>query len=405
MNDYELKDTEKWFLSCLMEAAKHKELSTDLAADDFIDHTHGAIFNAIVKQYRDGKAPDLLTIHGEYPDIDVSLLSSITNGAWSYVNIKHYEKIIRDASKNRLAMSAFKLALNELNRLDTDADAVIRNILPALEGVLSTRNDTGIKTVEQLLQIQFPPVKWIVNGIIGDGLTMIVGAPKIGKSWLVLGLALAAAQRGKFLGQIPAAAEGVLYLALEDTDRRLQGRLKSMNAMNTPQLSNIQIATQWKDGLIGLRNYLSTHKEIDLVIIDTLARFANIVDMNAYAETTAALAGIKRLADDLSISIVVIHHAGKGKSDKDYGKGGDWMEAALGSTGITGATDSTIFLQRVRGTPKGNLFITGRDSADDKKEIEFDGSIGSWTIKTMPSGPTSDAPDTDQIRQKLGMKR
>jgi hypothetical protein len=390
MTDYELKETEKFFLSCLMEAAKHKELSTDLAADDFIDRVNGSIFTAIVKQYQDGKTPDLSTIHAEFPTIEAAKLADVTNGSWTYTNIKHYESIIKAESKTRLAMKAFKIALEELNRADTDTDTVIKNILPSLEGVLSTRNESRIKTAAQLLKMEFPPIKWIVDGLIGDGMTMIVGAPKIGKSWFVLGLALAAAQKGRFLGQLPAAADGVLYLALEDTDRRLQNRLKKMGAT---QIDNFHITTQWNDGLIGLKNYLSSHRDINLVIIDTLARFANIEDMNAYAETTNALAGIKRIADDLKIAIVVIHHAGKGKNTRDQFKKGDWMEAALGSTGLTGATDSTIYIFRDRengegqtGTKKaGELRVTGRDSADQKYKLVFDGTIGSWTIDNQAS--------------------
>jgi hypothetical protein len=390
MTNLEIKDAERFFLSCLLEAAKRRELSTNLVTKDFLDRTHGAIFDAIVKQYRDGKTPDLITIKAEFAEIDAATLAHVTDGSWTYANIKHYEDIIKAESKTRLAMEAFKMALEEMNRPGTDTDTVIRNLLPHLEIVLSTRNETGIKTAAELLKIQFPPINWIVEGLIGEGLTMIVGAPKIGKSWFVLGLALAAAQEGSFLGHLPATAKGVLYLALEDTDRRLQSRLQKMGAMET---NNFQIATQWKDGLIGLKNYLSSHKNIDLVIIDTLARFANIEDMNAYAETTNALAGIKRIADDLKIAIVVIHHAGKGKNIKPA-KGYDWMESALGSTGLTGTTDSTIYIFRERENGEGQtgnkrageLRVTGRDSADQKYKLVFDGTIGSWTIDNQASG-------------------
>lgn len=402
MTDIEIKDAERFFLSCLLEAAKRRELSTDLVTEDFLDRTHGAIFAAIVKQYRDvkEKTPDFITIKAEFAEIDAATLAHITDGSWTYANIKYYENIIKAESKTRIAMKAFKMALEGMNRPGTDTDTVIRNLLPHLESVLSSRNETGIKTAAELLKMQFPPVNWIVEGLIGEGLTMIVGAPKIGKSWFVLGLALAAAQEeGRFLGQLPATAKGVLYLALEDTDRRLQSRLKKMGAMET---NNFQIATQWKDGLIGLKNYLSSHKDIDLVIIDTLARFADIEDMNAYAETTNALAGIKRIADDLKIAIVVIHHAGKGKNIKP-GKGYDWMESALGSTGLTGTTDSTIYIFRERENGEGQtgnkrageLRVTGRDSADQKYKLIFDGTIGSWTIDNTASKKTGKEKDTE----------
>jgi RecA-family ATPase len=85
---------------------------------------------------------------------------------------------------------------------------------------------------------------------------------------------------------------------------------------------------------------------IGLVIIDTLGRFANIQDMNAYAETTAALARLKTIADKRQVSMIIVHHARKGEN-KEASKN-DPVEAALGSTGLTGTVDSTIVLFRHR---------------------------------------------------------
>ena len=133
---------------------------------------------------------------------------------------------------------------------------------------------------------------------------------------------------------------------------------------------------------MGLENYLKANSGIGLVIIDTLARFAHIEDMNDYTITTNAMARLKRIADDLNIAIILIHHAKKtGKQTS----GADWMESALGSTGLTGATDSTILINRFRG--EGNtdnaatLHATGRDAADIKYSLKLDIDFGGWTIE------------------------
>jgi hypothetical protein len=39
----------------------------------------------------------------------------------------------------------------------------------------------------------FPPIKYVVEGLIPDGLSMLVGRPKIGKSWMALDMSLAVA--------------------------------------------------------------------------------------------------------------------------------------------------------------------------------------------------------------------
>jgi RecA-family ATPase len=274
-------------------------------------------------------------------------------------------------------------------------------MLPALTEVLAVRNEPGIKTAGELLRMQFPDIRWIIKGLIGEGLTIIIGAPKIGKSWLVLILAIAAASGGVILGELRAEKTDTLYLALEDTERRIQSRLKRLNA---PDTDSLKITTQWRDGYMGLEKYLQANNAIGLVIIDTLARFANIEDMNDYTITTNAMARLKRIADDLKIAIVLIHHA---KKTGARSSGADWMESALGSTGLTGATDSTIFIDRKnREKPEATLYATGRDAADIKYYMKFDLDFGGWTIAPEPPkpdlGPSGGNKKTDKPATVIG---
>jgi integrase len=64
-----------------------------------------------------------------------------------------------------------------------------------------------------------------VPGLIAEGVNLLAGPSKVGKSWLSLGLALSVSAGNDALGSIPVQAGAVLYLALEDTPRRLQSRM------------------------------------------------------------------------------------------------------------------------------------------------------------------------------------
>ncbi|MCL2273184.1 MAG: AAA family ATPase [Treponema sp.] len=364
--------------SLLVNISKGEKPDRWLAADDFLINNNGRIYNEIFKQLDEGITPDITTLYDNFkilPDnekIDASYFGDIS--CISDSNIKMYERKIYEFSKNRNFIKAIRIAYEQWQG-QGETDAIIKNMIPALSDVVSIRNEMTIKTAAEILTIEFPPVKWIVPDLIGEGLTMINGSPKIGKSWLSLNLSIAAASGGAFLGALCANQTGTLYLALEDTDRRIQSRLKKLQANKT---NNLKISTQWRDGYIGLENYLRANTGIGLVIIDTLARFTNIEDFNAYAETTRALARLKKIADDLRVSIVVIHHAKKGTS-KDNDKS-DWMDAALGSTGLTGATDSTIYIKRMsRKDTAAQLFATGRDTADIEYNLKMDNDCG-WVI-------------------------
>ena len=74
----------------------------------------------------------------------------------------------------------------------------------------------------------FEPIKYVVPGVIVEGLTLFAGKPKIGKSWLLLHAAIAVARGGFTLGDIHCDEGDVLYCALEDNLRRLKSRMAKL---------------------------------------------------------------------------------------------------------------------------------------------------------------------------------
>jgi len=378
MKDRDTKEIEQCFLGSLLLATENGKVETRLQTNDFKNKKYGRIYETIMKQWDAGTTPTIATLCDELaPDIPVSEIAELTNKVPSAANITYYETQIFEASKTRLFLKAIQIAKDEIDR-HTDTDTVIKNFIPALTAVTTARNETIIKTAAELLNMRFPEIRWIVPGLIGEGLTLINGAPKIGKSWFVLNLAIAATAGGNFLGTLPVEKTDTLYLALEDTDRRLNNRLKKLKSPEN--CHSLKITTQWRDGYTGLEYYLKENRNIGLVIIDTLARFTNIKDFNEYAQTTAAMTQLKHIADGLNIAIVLIHHAKKTGSGNS---GTDWMEAVLGSTGLTGATDSTIFISRDRKKETKNsatLYATGRDTMDITHILKFDIDFGGWII-------------------------
>lgn len=83
-------------------------------------------------------------------------------------------------------------------------------------------------TARDLQQTNFPPVKWVVQNLIPEGLTLFAGKPKLGKSWLALQMGLAVATDSEVLGR-PVSSGHVLYIALEDNYRRLKQRLAKIS--------------------------------------------------------------------------------------------------------------------------------------------------------------------------------
>jgi hypothetical protein len=405
-----IREMEQCFLGCLLAARPGELPALAIKAQFFDDPRNGRIYRTYFKQLKEGTAPDIQTLatDPELADIGAAYIAALTNKVPSAVNIQYYETKIIQAWKNRLFNNALKAAQERITAAEYtgDIDPVIREFMAIMAGAMNDKNEADIKTAGELLTAEYPPIKWIFPGLIGEGLTMLNGAPKIGKSWFVLGAALAASQGGAFLGEYKAPEKiETLYISLEDTERRLADRLRKLKAESGND--KLRITTAWKDGTMGLDNYLAENTETGLVIIDTLGRFIGpgLDDMNDYAATVNAISRIKKIADSRGTAVLIVHHARKGgNSEKDKG---DWMDAALGSAGIAGSADASIFITKPR--PKDGeaaapeLWATGRDAGDIHHVLKFDADCG-WIIKVPPKQMTPEEREAE-FRKEMEEER
>ena len=234
----------------------------------------------------------------------------------------------------------------------------------------------GRRTAADILKTDYPPIQWVVPNIIPEGLSKIDGGPKVGKSWLALHLATAVSSGGCFMGSIHVEKREVLYLALEDSERRLKSRLLKQQGIGNDKFF-IETAVSWKGGLIALIAYLKQYPATGLVIVDTLFMFSPMADTNKYADTYTPVSAIQKIATETGVPIVLIHHTRKGARG-DNGEG--WADEGMGSQGINGACDTIILLKKPDGKPEGTMRIKGRDVEESCYNVIFDRDICTWRI-------------------------
>jgi hypothetical protein len=254
---------------------------------------------------------------------------------------------------------------------------------PATTTEASTGQHTPtIFSLQDLLSWELPPVRWAIPDILPEGLTLLAGKPKLGKSWLALSTALAIAAGGVALGTQPVTRGEVLYLALEDNARRLQARSKQLLTSMTGVPQGIDFALAWPrldaGGVDCLETYLQAHPDVRLVVIDTWAKIApraNNRSCSQYAGDYEALTPLKALADTYHVSILAVHHLRKMGSS-------DVLDEITGSIGITGAVDGTLILKRERGRQDATLFVTGRDVEQEQHlALSFDPATALWKLE------------------------
>jgi len=243
------------------------------------------------------------------------------------------------------------------------------------------KDQPSIFSLPDLLSWELPPVRWTIPEILPEGLTLLAGKPKLGKSWLALSVALSIAAGGVALGAQPVTKGDVLYLALEDNARRLQARARRLLSSMTETPNNLEFALDWprlgEGGLASLEEYLKAHPDLRLVVIDTWARVAPPSGerrCSQYEGDYESLTPLKRLADTYHVSILAVHHLRKTGSN-------DVLDEIIGSTGVTGAVDGTMILKRDRGQTEATLFVTGRDVEHEQQlALSFDATTALWTL-------------------------
>ena len=218
-----------------------------------------------------------------------------------------------------------------------------------------------------LMSQPIQPLNFVVDTLLSQGLHILAGSPKVGKSWLALWLAVAVA-KGEPVWGMPVKQGTTLYLCLEDSTLRIQNRLLDITEDAPPIVHFCTEAALLGRGLEGqLEGFLTEHPDTSLVIIDTLQMIRGTSYDNTYANDYRDLSALKRIADAHGIAVLLIHHLRKEPAT-------DVFSRISGTTAISGAVDSSFTLvEEQRGSGKAKLTCIGRDIEYRELKLERNG--------------------------------
>ena len=242
---------------------------------------------------------------------------------------------------------------------------------------MQAKSTRPLQTIDAdtLQSTAYEPLQFIVGELLPQGLHLLAGAPKIGKSWLALYLCLRVAQ-GEPLWTFDTRQCEVLYLCLKDSFPRIQSRLFDLTEDAPPTLHFAVMSQQLHNGLVEqIEQFLKEHSATGLIVIDTLQRIrAAGNDANPYVSDYRDIGVLKQLADKHRIAILLVHRLRKTNDD-------DPMNMISGTTGLSGATDSNFVLRKSkRRENTAALYCTVRDIAYRKLALEFDGKDHVWKL-------------------------
>jgi hypothetical protein len=230
---------------------------------------------------------------------------------------------------------------------------------------------------ETIMQTTYPELKWIVPGLVPEGLALLAGRQKLGKSWAALDWAVAVATGGVAFGSKACAQGDVLYVDMENGERRVKDRLTTLcppgpHQPNLRRLEFVTVAPALNAGFLdALDSWRRACPNPRLVVIDVLQRIkpTGNAARNSYENDYAALAPLQQWATNNAVGVVALMHTRKGGAD-------DPLEAVSGSNGQSACADTTLVLdKRAEGT---TLYVRGRDVEESETALRF--TDGHWTI-------------------------
>ena len=245
--------------------------------------------------------------------------------------------------------------------------------------MIDKRKKLAIISARELQQKEFAPMDYIVKDFMPKGLGIIAAASKIGKSWLVLDMCLQVASGRRFLNHATEQGE-CLYLALEDTQRRLQDRMnKILNGEEAPEgFFYATSSHNIDDGLLEeLEVQMEAHPDTSLIVIDTLEKVrpsASGKD-SAYSKDYKDVGALKEFADEYDICVLLVHHIRKMTDESDP------FNRISGTNAIMGAADTILLITKEnRDSEEATLTITGRDVESESTVIKFSKDTFRWEV-------------------------
>ena len=314
--------------------------------------------------------------HESHSEADIALCNMLA--FWTNRNPVQMDRLFRNSGLMRPKW-------DEIHGPDTYGNITIQN---AIDTATECYGDKSAKppivqhleiiSARDLQKANLPPVKFLVEEMLPEGTSLLTAASKIGKSWMVLHLALCIAAGEPFMGHKTQQC-GVLYLALEDSLNRLQDRMNKI-LQGKPAPEQFYFSTKAPDmdhGLLDmLDEHLEQHPETKLIIIDTLQKVrgqAISSKEHQYAQDYREMGNIKAHMDEKGVSVMFVHHNRKMKDDDDP------FNMISGTNAIMGAADTIWTITKAkRDSVEATLHITGRDVFQSDTVITFNQDTGTW---------------------------
>ncbi|MBT7789094.1 MAG: AAA family ATPase [Calditrichaeota bacterium] len=208
-----------------------------------------------------------------------------------------------------------------------------RTLAPTIHSARHLNDDSSVRPQD------------VISGglVVPNGITLLHGKAKAGKTFLAMQMGLQIASATSWLGNAIPERKKVLYVQAELPYFPMRDRIKAMLLQyeGASVFDNFLMSEPMKVNICEGKEYehlceIITQSKAEVIIIDPLVYFHNR-DENSNDAMGLVMSRFRDLVNDTNTSLILVHHDGKGK---DLNGG----ESSRGASAIFGAVDSDIKL-------------------------------------------------------------
>lgn len=395
-------------------------VSTGLSPVHFFNRTHQRVYGATLGLHHRGDRVSLITLSRELEgagtlkldDLPVSTyLSQLMVEAGDALSAPaHAAHIIEDHQRRRMMTASRLLLKGALTsaRPKVVAARVMRAVQSIVElpGTPGPKRRTGVEYGARALYLKkVTAVPEHVAGLFPEGLTLLVGPPKVGKSMLILSVIRAQALGGMALGKLACLPAKVLYLCLEDGENRTAHRWQTLINLQA-QAAGLQLSldragivpedeqitfkfdfppldqggAEWLMGYLAANAGPAGSEQRVSIYVDTLTRIrpddgADARNVSPYQRDYRFVSGLVDLIRPYACSLVPAHH-----DNKSSALSGDFLDKVSGTKGLTAAADNVVYMAHRPGEEGVTLDVRGRDLEGGSHRLVWDAHLFSWAL-------------------------
>lgn len=261
-------------------------------------------------------------------------------------------------------------ALLEAMRQDKMSNVERQAILGRLaqNGAMGMPSLPRPQSLTELFAEEIPPLHYIVQDLLHEGLWMFGGKSKRGKSWIMLDLAIAAATGAAAFDHFVTAPAPVLYLALEDGKRRVKSRAQRI-IPTMPEVDNLHILYSFpslNDNAGEVLRQLMQEHRYRLVIIDVIERLriGTQSRKGEYSDIYEHFGPLHDLCEEMHAAIILLDHLRKQDAE-------DMFDQLHGTVAKQGVADGLIVLDRREDENEALLHMRTKEAEDRTIALRF----------------------------------